>query len=72
VTQIYRNALFVMVWLGNSTTSTLLAVNLIKNLATNGPRLNLNDIMERSIPWSELEAVGLPSPLDSQWEALRA
>jgi len=70
MTQIYRNALFVMVWLGNSTTSTSLAVNLIKNLATNGPRLNLNDIMKRSIPWSELEAVGLPSPLDSQWEAL--
>jgi hypothetical protein len=68
MTDIYRNASYVAVWVGPSTSSTTLAVELIHSLEAKFS--DFKSVALGTTPWSEVEAMGLPHPLDSRWKVL--
>lgn len=71
MTQIYRDALGVFIWLGLSTTTTSVAVDLIHDLNAKGPSLLEYSKGVNFIGTEVLREMGLPTPTgDPQWIAL--
>lgn len=70
MSQIYHEAANVFIWLRSSTPTTSLAVDFIRRLATRKSSFRKLNPSSLTFPLEELEATGLPTPEDPQWEAL--